>query len=110
MCEAQRFSGALKGECKNTKIKNKRQVTMMKGNRSAGGQRAQGDDLPISGAAGGNQSVGSAVWRSRIVISNNPEINRQSIGNAERGNPNLGSPPGGTSRIWIGSWPGGKRL
>ena len=44
----------MKQECKTTKTKNKRQVTMTKGDRSAGGQRAQGDDLPISDAAGGN--------------------------------------------------------
>jgi len=30
------------GECKITKIKNKRQGTMTKGDRSAGGQRARG--------------------------------------------------------------------
>ena len=56
---------------------------MTKGNGSAGGQ---GSDLPISDAAGGNQSVGPTVWRSRIVTL-------KSIGSAERGNPNLGSPP-----------------
>jgi len=34
---------------------------MMKGDRSASGQQAQGNDLPISDAAGGKRSVGSAV-------------------------------------------------
>jgi len=66
----------------------------MKGNGSAAGSERKGNDLPISDAAGGNQSVGSAVWRSRTVISRDPEINRQ----CQRGNPNLGSPPGGASR------------
>jgi len=37
----------------NTKIKNKRQVTMTKGDRSAGGQRAQGIDW----------------WRPAVMIS-----------------------------------------
>ena len=31
MCEAQSISGAMKRECKTTKMKNKRQVTMTKG-------------------------------------------------------------------------------
>jgi len=59
MCKnVQKNSAAMKRECKTMKIKNKHQVTMTKGNRSAGGQ---GSDLPIIDAADGNQGVRSVV-------------------------------------------------
>ena len=58
MCEVWKISGAMKEECKTMKIKNKCQVTMTKGNRSAS---RQGNDLLISDVAGGNGSVRSMV-------------------------------------------------
>ena len=59
----------------------------MKGNRSAGGQRGEGNDCRSVMWWGGNQSVGSAVWRSQVVISNDPE----SVGSAEKSQ--SGQPP-----------------
>jgi hypothetical protein len=44
----------MKQECKITKMKNKRQVTMMKGVWKRRRAACTGDDLPISDAAGGN--------------------------------------------------------
>jgi hypothetical protein len=61
----------------NTKIKNQRQVTMMKGYGSAGGQRTQGDDLPINDVAGGNWKRRARVVAEPDSDHEDPEINRQ---------------------------------
>ena len=73
MCEAQSISGVMKQECKTTKMKNKRQVTMTKGDGSAGGQRAQG---MICRSVRWAATEASGPW-CRIVINEDPEINRQ---------------------------------